>query len=232
MTTSAARVRYAAGVTAPPQAPPLGVRLLARILAVAVRLLGATWRVESTCPPEVDQALASGAVVYAFWHGEQLPLAWLHRDRQIVGMASRSRDGELLARTITALGYGTIRGSSSRGGARALRQAIRQMRSLDMSMALAVDGPRGPRHEPHAGAVALALAVKRPLVMVACSARPALRLKTWDRFVIPWPFARLRVVYGLAAPPGERQRVEAGRVALADGLLELGDRALRDASSP
>jgi len=208
------------------------MRLLAPVLALAVRLLGATWRVECTRPPEVEHALESGAVVYAFWHGEQLPLAWLHRDRRIVGMASQSRDGELLARTIVALGYGTIRGSTSRGGARALRQAIRQMRGLDASIALAVDGPRGPRHEPHAGAVALALAVRRPLVMVACSARPALCLKTWDRFVIPGPFARLRVVYGLASPPGHRDRVEAGRAALADGLLDLGERAFRGASSP
>lgn len=175
-------------------------------LAGVVRALGATWRVHADEPPQVAAARARGPVLYCFWHGEQLPLAWLHRDQGVVGMASLSTDGEVLARVVTRLGYGTLRGSSSRGGSQALRAGIRLVREEGRSLALAVDGPRGPFHQPHPGAAALSAATGAPLVLVASRSRGALRLRSWDRFVIPGPFARLEVAYGLQEPPPSRSR--------------------------
>ncbi|MFZ5480375.1 MAG: DUF374 domain-containing protein, partial [Myxococcota bacterium] len=94
----------------------------ARLLAWAVRALAYTWRVERPPFP------VEGACVCAFWHGDQLPMIALHRGMGLVGVASRSRDGELLARVLARLGYDVVRGSSSRGGAGVLRACERVLR--------------------------------------------------------------------------------------------------------
>jgi lysophospholipid acyltransferase (LPLAT)-like uncharacterized protein len=166
--------------------------ILAPVVAFGLRILAWTWRVR------VGGDAARGPVVYAFWHGLQLPLVALHRDRGIVGMASQSRDGELLAGVISRLGFGTIRGSSSQGGSMALRASVRALRD-GHSVALAVDGPRGPRHHVHPGALAAAQMASVALVAVRCRARPALRLSSWDRFCIPLPFALVEVEH-IAVP--------------------------------
>jgi lysophospholipid acyltransferase (LPLAT)-like uncharacterized protein len=181
--------------------------ILASLVALALRALACTWRVQLR--GEVGQ----GAVVYAFWHGMQLPLVALHRDRGIVGMASRSRDGELLAKLIGRLGYGTIRGSGSRGGVAALRATVRALQA-GSSVALAVDGPRGPRHSVHPGAVAAARLAGVALVAVRCRAHPAVRLGSWDRFCIPLPFARVEAEHIVVELPGEGPGVEAVAEAL------------------
>lgn len=181
---------------------PLRTRALAALIAFICRGLRATWRVVLTNGEVLDDALAHGPVVFAFWHGDQLPLAAVHADRRFVGMASQSRDGALLAGVIARLGYRVVRGSSSRGGAAAVRQAVTLARS-GASMALAVDGPRGPRHHPQEGAAAIAALTPCPIICVTCEARPALRLRSWDRFCVPAPFARLTVRYSRLSPAGK-----------------------------
>ncbi len=214
---------YGAGVKLPSPSP----ERLAPLLGGSVRALGWTWRIRGEPGDEVRAAVAAGPVVFCFWHGEQLPLAWLYRDRGIAGMASLSRDGELLARVIGELGYETVRGSSSRGGAQALRTGIRVVREQGLSVTLAVDGPRGPRHQPHPGAVALSVATGAPMVLVASHCTWALRLGSWDRFVIPGPLARIGVAWGLMPPPSgrSRQAVEQGTEELRGRLLALGQEA-------
>lgn len=179
-------------------------RWLSLLLATALRVLGWTWRVRVHGAALLEGACAQGAVL-AFWHGELLPMIYVHRDRRFAGMASRSRDGELLARTITRLGYRPLRGSTSRGGASALREAHQQLLGA-VSPALAVDGPRGPRHRPATGAVALSARAGRPIVYGVCRARPAWRLRSWDRFEVPLPFARIDIHYGLMQPPEDPSR--------------------------
>jgi lysophospholipid acyltransferase (LPLAT)-like uncharacterized protein len=165
-----------------------------RLLALLVRALAATWRVDRP-PWPVD-----GACVAAFWHGEMLPMIALHRGMGMVGLASRSPDGALLAAVITALGFGVARGSSSRGGfgaARALLEAL----ALGRRPALAVDGPRGPALVEQPGARDIAARAGVPLVFGEVTARPALRLPTWDAFLVPLPFARVEVTYRVTPPP-------------------------------
>ncbi len=172
---------------------------LSPLIALAVRLLAWTWRVEQPPWP------VEGACVVGFWHGDQLPMIALHRRHGLVGMASLSKDGEIVARVLGRLGYAVIRGSTSSGGAQALRAALLAVRRGGRP-ALAVDGPRGPRHTVQPGAEALARMARVPVVFGEAEGA-GLRLGTWDRFWIPWPFARVRVRYRVFAP-GEPIRLE------------------------
>lgn len=166
--------------------------LVFALLPYAVRLLAATWRVERPPWP------IAGPCVAAFWHGEQLPIIALHRDLPMVGLASLSRDGERLARVIQGLGYRVIRGSTSRGGVAALRAARAALQAGGWP-AFAVDGPRGPAGVPQPGAAALARMERVPVVFGRIEA-PGWRLSTWDRFLVPYPFARVRVRYTVWRP--------------------------------
>lgn len=166
------------------------------MLAFAVRLLAATWRVRRIGRERVDAVLRDGPAVMAFLHGDQLPLIALHRDLPVAGMTSLSADGTLLADVLTRLGYATVRGSSSRGGARAAVAALQALRD-GACPGIAIDGPRGPVGEAKGGASFLAKRADVPIAWFRVEARPALRLGSWDRFQIPWPFARVEVTSGV-----------------------------------
>ena len=155
--------------------------------ALLLRAWASTWRVRP--PGAGDRAFAEAPVVFACWHGELMPLLLLFRDRGILTLASQSRDGGRVAALLARLGYGVLRGSSSRGA----RSALRGLRSAlqTRSICLTVDGPRGPRHVAKPGAVGLARVSGRPLWAARAACWPALTLSTWDRFVIPLPFARI-----------------------------------------
>jgi len=162
--------------------------------------------------------LAEGPGILAFWHGEQVAIIATHGHTGCAGMASLSPDGELLARAISRVGYEVIRGSTSRGGKAAFQGALAAM-ERGLSPALAVDGPRGPRHQPHVGAAALAATGGRPIYWCVTRAWPAVRLGSWDRFEIPLPGARVDLYYGLLPPPEDpldRLAVEAARQALGE----------------
>jgi lysophospholipid acyltransferase (LPLAT)-like uncharacterized protein len=137
----------------------------------------------------------SRPVVFALWHGRLLPLAWLHRDEGVVGLVSRSEDGELIARVMHAWGFGVVRGSSSRGGSSALRELVRHVQE-GRSLALTPDGPRGPRQRMKPGALLVASVAGVPIVPVAAGARRAWWFGSWDRLLVPKPFARVAVRYG------------------------------------
>ena len=177
-----------------------------RWLGTLARAWSQTWRVTRTGTELEATVLAGGPALYAFWHGQQLPLLPLHADRGIVGLASRSRDGSLLVGVLDALGYRAVRGSSSRGGAMGLRACIRAVRD-GQSVGLAVDGPRGPRHVAAPGIGALAVSTGRPVVCMAAVCWPALRLRTWDGFVLPLPFARVMVHATVVPPSGSPDQV-------------------------
>lgn len=197
------------------------LRRRGRWLGHAAWALSRTWTVRQLGQDAVTAAEASGPVLYAFWHGEQLPLLPVHSPRvsgrAISGMASRSADGTLLVGVLDALGYGAIRGSTSRGGAMGLRGCIRAVRA-GTSVGLAVDGPRGPRHQAQPGIGALAAHTGRPVVCLTAVSAPAATVGSWDRFVLPAPFARITVCG--AVVPASRD-AEAVRAAVERALLGL-----------
>jgi lysophospholipid acyltransferase (LPLAT)-like uncharacterized protein len=193
--------------------------LLALTIPELVRLWSRTWRYRFDNPEVVEQTLAEGPAVLAFWHGEQLAMIAAHGGRGFVGLASRSLDGELLAQVIGRLGYDVIRGSTSKGGASALRGCLKLLEE-GRSPAIALDGPRGPHHVPHAGALALSAMSGRPILFGVTSARPKLQLGSWDRFEIPLPGAEVRFRYGVLEPPS-RDGIEAARATLAERMEAL-----------
>lgn len=166
--------------------------------AVLVRLLGSTWRMSSRGRDGLDAARAAGqSVVITLWHGELLPILWHHRHQGISVLVSTHADGEIIARIAHSLGCRIVRGSSSRGGARALLELVRE---LDQGHEVAVtpDGPRGPRRRFAPGAVVAAMRAGVRVVAFGATVDRAWRLRSWDRFVIPKPFARISIVYSAA----------------------------------
>jgi lysophospholipid acyltransferase (LPLAT)-like uncharacterized protein len=171
----------------------LGLRLFGAITASLLRLLGATWRIETLGQdPRTDAA----PQLAALFHESMLPCAFLYRDLGYGVAVSRSRDGDLIGATLRSLGYANpARGSSSRGGSAAMRALLRNL-AAQTTVAVLVDGPRGPARVAKTGIIALARIAERPIQPVAFSARPALRLSSWDRSLIPLPFARVVCAYG------------------------------------
>jgi lysophospholipid acyltransferase (LPLAT)-like uncharacterized protein len=161
-----------------------------------IRLLAATWRMRAMNRQPLDDARARGQrVIFALWHGELLPLLWQHRGENVAIVISEHRDGEIIARIAESLGYYTVRGSSSRGASRAL---IGLMREIDAGRdgAITPDGPRGPARVFAPGAAVAAQRTGALIVPIRAEASRAWHLKSWDRFLIPKPFARVRVSYG------------------------------------
>jgi lysophospholipid acyltransferase (LPLAT)-like uncharacterized protein len=183
-------------------APPL-IRLLGR----SIRW---TWKVH----PETAERVARGeSVIYAFWHGRMLPLVYSHRGLEIQVLVSLNRDGELITRVIERMGFGTARGSTSRGGTAALRQIVQRARG-GRCCAFTPDGPRGPRERVQEGVVVAAALSGIPVVPTGSSAWPAGHLASWDRFLIPWPFGRGAVVHAApihVPPAAAREPAEWGR---------------------
>ena len=188
-------------------------RVLARLLPRVVGWLSSTLRVE-VAGPEPDPRVSH---VYAFLHGRQLPLLRYPRRGCVAVLTSLSADGELQARVLSALGLAVVRGSSSRVGAECLIALVRAVRG-GTSVALAVDGPRGPRGEAKPGVLHVARLGGGVVVPVTSAARPALTLETWDRFLLPLPWARVVLLRG---EPFEVAR-GAGPSALEASRLELG----------
>lgn len=167
----------------------------ARLGAIFLRALAGTWRVRVLNDGFVRQPREQRKpIMYVCWHGQLLPLIWAHRNHEIAIMVSEHSDGELITRIARSLGFRAIRGSTSRGGARALLGACRELES-GFDIAVTPDGPRGPARSVAPGAVVISHRTGAPMVPVAVFADRAWRLKSWDQFIIPKPFARVTVAY-------------------------------------
>jgi hypothetical protein len=163
--------------------------------ALFIRLLGRSWRITSEGQ---DPFLRSGPVVGALWHQGLLVAAYHFRGRSVAVPVSQSRDGELIDTVLRRLGFAASpRGSSSRGGSALLRTLIRATRAGTV-VAVLPDGPRGPARAAKPGVVALAAATGADLIPVGVAARPAFRFGSWDRALLPLPFARVHCCYGAA----------------------------------
>lgn len=151
---------------------------------------------------------AGHAVIFVLWHGRLLPLSFRHRRQDLVTLVSRSADGEYIARIVEQWGYSTVRGSTSTGGSAALRELVRHARA-GRSLAITPDGPRGPRNRMKPGALLVAQLTGAAVVPVSAGTDRAWWFERWDRFLVPKPFARIRVAYG---PPFfvPREENEAG----------------------
>jgi lysophospholipid acyltransferase (LPLAT)-like uncharacterized protein len=193
----------------------------------AIALLGATlrWRVEGL---EHFDAIVRGGrqPIMAFWHGRILPATYYFRGRGIVVITSENFDGEWIARIIERFGYGTARGSSSRGAQKALLQLKREM-AAGHPAGFTLDGPRGPARVAQPGAVWLAKATGNPVLPFHLEASRHWTLRSWDRTQIPKPFATVAIAMGEpfdVANDASDEAVEAARRLLEVRLGALEER--------
>jgi len=170
--------------------------LLTQLLGFSTALLRATLRIEYLNSRRYTELQARRVpILFVLWHGRMfLPIDVL-RHQGVVTMASKSRDGNLIARWLENNGYLVTRGSTSRGGSEALRRMVRQVR-LGHSGALTVDGPRGPARVVQSGVVRLARLTKAWIQPISFSSTWPLFLPSWDRYLLPKPFSRNVFVYG------------------------------------
>ena len=170
--------------------------LLTQLLGFSTALLRATLRVELLNSRHHAELQARRVpILYVLWHGRMFLPVDVLRHQGVVTMASKSRDGNLIARWLENNGYRVTRGSTSRGGSEALRHMVRQLR-LGHSGALTVDGPRGPARVVQSGVVRLARLTKAWILPISFSSTCPLFLRSWDRYLLPKPFSRNVFVYG------------------------------------
>jgi lysophospholipid acyltransferase (LPLAT)-like uncharacterized protein len=191
------------------------------------RLWARTLRLQVEDPHDVVGFVRNQPVIFAIWHNRLLMLPRVFDPsfptRQSFGLISASRDGDFIASFIERSGYGTIRGSSSRKGMLALRQLVDTL-AAGSNVLLTPDGPRGPVYQASQGVVFLAQKSGAPIVPIHMEYSSSWRLKSWDRFVVPRPFAKLRAIFGApiqVAPGDDPAQFEAERLRLQNAMMSL-----------
>jgi lysophospholipid acyltransferase (LPLAT)-like uncharacterized protein len=183
----------------------LGQRLalfaVPKLTALALAAIGATLRFETIAEPGTVPATPPARGIFCFWHRCTLPAGWYFRRFRCSILISQSFDGELIARTLALLGYGSVRGSSSRGGAAGL-MALRDVLAQNQPVVFTADGPRGPIYETKIGPVKLAEMTGEAIGSFYLLPQRAWTVPSWDRFLIPKPFSRVVVSWSRpVAPP-------------------------------
>jgi hypothetical protein len=210
------------------------VAVIAALGVPIIAAVGASlrWKVEGL---EHLRVTASGRrPIMAFWHGRVLGATYYFRRRGIAVMISENFDGEWIARIIEQFGFRTSRGSSSRGGHRALLQLKREMEKGRAS-GFAVDGPRGPARTAQPGAVWLAKLTGNPVVPFHLEASSSWNLKSWDRTQIPRPFSTVALTVGApieVSREADESALEAKRVEVEQSLYALERRAAQLLKEP
>lgn len=169
---------------------------LGRLAALLIRIVGWTLRIKVEDRSRATDPTFKQPMIWAFWHNRMfaVPIIWLTYAPHRTGCAltSPSRDGSIVAGVMKAFGLKSIRGSSSRRGATALRE-LKCILESGNDVAIAPDGPRGPRYKVGGGLILLARQTGAAILPIRVEYCRAFRLKSWDRFMIPAPFSKVRV---------------------------------------
>jgi lysophospholipid acyltransferase (LPLAT)-like uncharacterized protein len=201
---------------------------LAAIGTPLVEALGSTYSWRETGTHHLDEIAREGRhPILALWHGRILSATLYFRDRGVVAMTSENFDGEWVARLMSRFGYRAARGSTSRGGAKALVQLRREM-AEGFPVAFTVDGPRGPARVGQPGAAWLASVTGNPIVPFHIEASRFWTVKSWDRHQVPKPGSALAVAIGrpIEVPPqADEAAIESGRAEVDRALVALEDQA-------
>jgi lysophospholipid acyltransferase (LPLAT)-like uncharacterized protein len=178
-------------------------RLAAAAIYFSIRALAATIRFRLDDPAGFFNGAPREKIIFAIWHNRLALSAVLYRkyilkfapERRMAGMVSASRDGGLLAQLLELFGIEPVRGSSSRRGPQALREMV-SFGERGYDLAITPDGPRGPCYVVHEGVISTAQLTGLPIVPASYHLNWKIRLKSWDRFQIPLPFARCEIRVG------------------------------------
>jgi hypothetical protein len=201
--------------------------VIAAVSTPIVEALGGTYRWHEHGAEHWTAVMQSGdRPILALWHGRILSATLYFRDRGVVAITSQNFDGEWIARLMGRFGYAAARGSTSRGGARALAQLKRDL-SAGRPVAFTVDGPRGPAGVVQPGAVWLAGASGHPILPFHIEASKAWMVRSWDRHQIPKPGSDLAIAIGepIYVDGTAAQVIDAGCAELTRALKALDARA-------
>ena len=207
------------------------IRLADIVFFLVIKIAGGSTRFEVHGSEHLDAIEAAGKLpIYTTWHDRIFLSTYFWRERGLVVITSKSFDGEYIARFIQRLGYGAIRGSSSRGGAKALVEMINSM-STGHPMAFTVDGPRGPRYQAKLGPIILAKKTGNPILPFVIEPQKFWAVKSWDKMQIPKPFTQASVIIGepiyvdATADEAEAQAKLTALQRSLDDLVERGSRS-------
>lgn len=214
-----------------------GQFLGARIGAAYIRLVHATTRWEIVGLDEFQAAISPGTgVIAAIWHGRLfLSPTWGPKGRRTVAVISNNRDGDLISAIVWRFGVHSVRGSTydrekrrDKGGAEVYNAALQELTLRNAVVAITPDGPRGPRMRAQRGVAQLAIETRLPVVPIAFSTVRGKLLRSWDRFLVPWPFGRGVQIFGapiMPPPPGDDAAETAFLAAIETTLTEITNRA-------
>ncbi|MDX2167971.1 MAG: lysophospholipid acyltransferase family protein [Deltaproteobacteria bacterium] len=190
--------------------------LLPRLVQLVSYLIFRTSRIRFVDRELEDRCLENGGqIIFAGLHEAMMMLPYHFRDRTAgVVMVSGSRDGDIIADTVDRFGMRAVRGSSRRGGRQALDLMIEALRGSGVSAGVIVDGPRGPARIAKSGAVMMARATGLPIVPGTWWTRPLVRVRSWDRTIVPLPFSRIAFAFAeplYVAADADPAAIEAAR---------------------
>ncbi|SIN78501.1 lysophospholipid acyltransferase family protein [Halodesulfovibrio marinisediminis] len=206
---------------------PLPIPFISSTIYHLYKVWCRTLRFEEVGREKLDELWdAHTPMVTCLWHDELFPLMHARRQLEIIAVVSQSSDGELLAQVLEKLGLLTSRGSSSRGGVKALLRVARTMKTSRHLGCITVDGPRGPRHKAKEGAVFLAHRSNAKIVPIRIAmSNSYVFKKAWDKFQVPLPFSKVKIIFGepYDLPEGElsEEYLEKERQRLENKLKEL-----------
>ncbi len=192
--------------------------------AVVIWAIRWTMRLHHVGRAPLDALSSAGRpYIHAFWHGHLFLMRYSYTGKRIAIMISEHRDGELIARTMRHFRPGSIRGSTTSGGAGAQRAAVRALRE-GADVGFTPDGPRGPAQRVQPGVIQAARLAGAPIVPVAFGASGCRILSSWDGFIVPYPFARGVFVYGeplYVEAEASRDAMERARLTLEERMRSL-----------
>lgn len=163
------------------------VKLASLYIRLLIRSSNIHWHIDEQAIPYWKEG--RNPAIYAFWHGNLLMMPLLKPyGLQTHAMISTHKDGVLISRVIRYFGLHTLSGSTNRGGTQALKHAIRLLRSERANVVLTPDGPRGPRYSVAPGVVAASRLAEAPIIGFSLRVKHYKQLRSWDRFIIPYPF--------------------------------------------
>ena len=206
------------------------IRAAAWVFYLLIKFIGKTVRFETVGAENLDTVRQAGKIpIYTVWHDRIFLGTYYLKNRGIVVITSQSFDGEYIARFLTSFGFGTARGSSTRGGVGALVEMIRLMKN-GLATAFSIDGPKGPRYVAKSGACLLAKKTGHPILPFLVEAEKFWAVKSWDRLQIPKPFTRARFFYAApiyVAPDAGDEEIERKLAELQTSLDDLVERGKR-----
>ncbi|MGA7525283.1 MAG: lysophospholipid acyltransferase family protein [Acidobacteriaceae bacterium] len=173
--------------------------IIPKLTALILAGIGLTLRFEEIAEEGAVPAIPPARGIFCFWHRCTLPAGWYFRKYRCSILISQSFDGELIARTLGLLGYGTVRGSSSRGGAAGLI-AMREVLASGLPVVFTADGPLGPIYQTKIGPVKLSAMTGAPMGSFYLLPQRAWTFRSWDRFLVPKPFSRVVVSWARSLP--------------------------------